>query len=140
MSTAADILEAIHVQFRARLEGIVGGILDYEPAAIQKAPLMYSLLDEVDQTVTGMARGRRYRFMHRLVVVWVDNRQAEATILRYVDAIPAAIDADPSLGGVLGSGIARIVDQRAGWVTIGGALYRVLDSFSDTLDKRRFGT
>ena len=49
--------------------------------------------------------------------------------------IPAAIEADPHLGGVLTAGYAEINEIEAAWVTIGGIEYRVLDFYSTVIEK-----
>lgn len=136
MSDARTILLAIHERFKT-LEGIKA-LLDYEPAVIEATPLIYSLLDESHRTQQQSLTTRRYRFLHRLVVQWVDNQSAEQTILRYTNLIPNAIDANPQLAGTITSGIAVINDQVTGFVTINKVLYRVLDSYSDVTIKGRF--
>lgn len=136
MTIARDILLGLHARFQT-LEGIKG-IFDYEPAAIEATPIIYSLLDESHRTQQQALTTRRYRFMHRLVVQWVDNPTAEQTILEYTDRIPAAVEVDPQLDGAITSGIAAIVDQITGFVVINKVIYRVLDSYSDVTVKGRF--
>jgi hypothetical protein len=78
---------------------------------------------------------RKFRILHRLLVPWQDNEQAEIQIMPFVDSIVDALDADPTLGGVITSGYAQITDIEALWVTIGGVEYRALDFYSLVIDK-----
>lgn len=135
MSEAQDILTGLHERLQT-LDGL-SPILDYEPASVEP-PMIYSLLDEVGRPMTGALVARRYRFLHRLVVLWIDNREAEQQLLSYANQIAAAIDADPYLGGRITSGGARIVDQQAGFTRINNVLYRILDSYSEVVVKGRY--
>jgi hypothetical protein len=109
--------------------------LDYEPTEIQQPPIIYSLLDAFERSQAGQVTVMRYRILHRLVIAWVHNERAEQQLASFVNAIPAAIDADPQLGGRIASGLARIADGQAVWVKIGGTTFRCLDCYSDVLTK-----
>ncbi|GAB4203609.1 MAG: hypothetical protein OHK0022_27940 [Roseiflexaceae bacterium] len=107
----------------------------YEPAAIDQPPIIYSLLDKFERSTSAGIVTMRYRILHRLCLAWQDNEQAEEQLADFVNAIPAAIDADPQLGGRIPSGLARIADAQAVWVRIGDATYRALDCYSDVVAK-----
>ena len=96
---------------------------------------MYSILDSVEVSKGGQVTTRRFRILHRLLVPWQDNEQAEVQIMPFVDSVVDAIDADPTLGGVLVKGLAQITDIEALWVTIAGVEYRALDFYSLVVDK-----
>lgn len=80
--------------------------------------------------------GMEHSFTTWLVIRWVDNAQAEMQLLTLLDAIPNAIDADPRLGNRLTGGLARVSTGQAGYATIGGVLYRVVNYTIEVLDKR----
>lgn len=131
--------DAILAGLHARLKTVTGlrAILDYEPESVQAAPFLYSLLDETARPLpAGQQQSVRYRYLHRVVIDWTDPAAAERLVRRYTDAIPNAIAADPTLGGVVTRGFASVVDQAAGFVVINKVLVRVLDSYSETLVKR----
>jgi hypothetical protein len=133
MSDYADIIDGLHAVF----DGVSGldVVLDYAPTAVHDTPLLYSILDSVEITRGGQMTTRKFRILHRLLVPWQDNEQAEIQIMPFVDSIVDALDADPTLGGVITSGYAQITDIEALWVTIGGVEYRALDFYSLVIDK-----
>jgi hypothetical protein len=120
-----------------RLQTLTGlkAVLDYVPKTIQTTPLAYSLLESVDIRQSGQVTTREYRILHRIVFVWQDNEGAELELIPYVDLAPAAVRADPHLGGRIVSGYAEIVRVEGGWVTIGNIEYRVLDCHSHVVVK-----
>lgn len=128
---------AIAAGLQVRLKTVPGlkAVLDYAPTSIQIAPLVYSILDSADFIQSGQVQAVRYRVMHRLCVRWQDNERAEQEITPLVDAIPAAIKADPYLGGALKSGGAAMVRIETAWVTIAGTEYRAVDFYTDILEK-----
>ena len=133
MSDYADIIDGLHDVFAA-VSGL-DVVLDYAPTAVHETPLMYSILDSVEVSKGGQVTTRRFRILHRLLVPWQDNEQAEVQIMPFVDSVVDAIDADPTLGGVLVKGLAQITDIEALWVTIAGVEYRALDFYSLVIDK-----
>jgi len=129
----ATVLTGMHVRF-ATVSGIAA-MLTYEPQTVQVSPLLYSVLDNVEITRSGQVRAYRYRILHRLLVPWQNNPQAELLLIPYVNSIPAAVDADPHLGTVLSSGIAEIERIDAVYVTFAGVVFRALDFYSNVLEK-----
>ncbi len=131
--TYGAIVEGLHERF----ETVAGirRIYDYEPATLQATPALYTVLERVERQQGGPLMVSRYRILHRLCLRWQDNEHAEEELIPYVNAIPDALDADPQLGGRITSGIARIAEAEAGFATINGTLYRVLDFYSDVVHK-----
>ena len=120
-----------------RLETLTGlkAVLEYVPTSVLTTPLAYSLLESVDIRQSGQVQTNEYRILHRIVFAWQDNEGAEIQLIPYVDSVPAAVKADPHLGGRIVSGYAEIDDIQGGWVTIGGTEYRVLDCHSHVIAK-----
>ena len=133
MSTYAAIVDGLHTAL-AGVSGI-NVVLDYAPTSVHETPLMYSLLDHIEISRGAQVTTRRFRILHRLLVPWQDNEQAEIQIEPFVDSVVDAIDADPTLGGVITSGLAQIEEVEALWVTIAGVEYRALDFYSLVIDK-----
>lgn len=132
----SEILEGLEERF-ATVAGIKA-ILRYEPRSFQTFPLLYSLLDSVSIETDGGVRVYHYRILHRLVLPWQDNEKCELDLIAFVNSIPAAVDADPQLGGRLTNGWAEISDIDADWIQTGagpGAItYRALDFYSDVTE------
>lgn len=129
------ISAALHTVLAA-VSGIAT-VIEYEPKSIQAYPTIYSLLDSfecVDRAGSPVKR-THYRTQHRLCLRWQDPAAAETDVRVYTDAIIAAIDADPRLGGALTNGIAVITGGDTGWQTIGGTECRVVDFYTDVLEK-----
>jgi len=124
----ADIVAGLHERFTT-VDGIAS-ILDYEPSSIQTTPTLYTLLDNVDITQRGQVKSTTYRLLHRLVFRWQDREQCEVEMMPFVDSLPAAVEADPHLGGRISSGLARIEHIDAVWVRIANVTYRALDARS----------
>jgi len=129
----ATVLEGLHERL-ATVDGPVD-VLAYAPTAIHDTPLIWSLLDNMEIKRSGQVKSKHYRILHRLVVRWQDNEQAEQEIIPYVDSIPEAVEADPHLGGRLVSGYAEITECQAGWITVAGVEYRNLDFYSTVIEK-----
>lgn len=107
-------------------------ILDYEPESAQDSPLIYSLLEDFERSGEGDVVEVSRRTLHRLCIAWGDNKEAERLLRVYVDAIPGAFDADPTLGGRVR--YAEITAGDAGFVTIDGTEYRSLDFYSEVIE------
>ncbi len=131
-----SVIEGLHERF-ATVIGLKV-LLVGEPTSVQDSPLLYSLVERVEREAQATKPGHTlmrvtYRTLHRLCLKWQDNPTAEAELLALADAIPAAIEADPKLGGRI-TGDAHLSGAEAGWVTIGGTTYRVLDFYSEVLE------
>lgn len=103
-----------------------------EPTAITVTPLLYAGYASADQVLRSQAPARNldgitHTFAVRLVFDFQDNSQAEMQLLTLADSVPAAINADPRLGGRLYGGVARANSVISGYATIAKKLYRVLD-------------
>lgn len=122
-----DVREAQHRHLRA-VPG-VRAVLTYEPRAVQVWPLIYTLLNEVPNGVTGQVEDRHYGMIHRLCVPWQDNERAEDVISALVDPIIDCLRraAWTRLDGLIPSGTLRIGTIRAGFLPIAGVIYRVVD-------------
>lgn len=129
----ATILAGLH----ARLETVAGlnAVLDYVPTAVHDPPIVYSLLQRVSITRSGQVRSTTYRILHRVVIRWQDNEQAEIEASPFVDSIPLAVEADPQLGGALISGYADISECESGFAEIGEVVYRILDFYATVVEK-----
>ena len=129
----ATILAGLHTRL-ATVAGL-NAVLDYVPTSVQDPPIIYSLLQRVKIAYAAQVRTATYRILHRVVIRWQDNEQAELEASPFVDAIPAAVHADPHLGGALTSGYAEISECESGFAEIGEATYRVLDFYSTVVEK-----
>ena len=127
----AAIVAGINARF-ATISGLT--VLDYEPTHVEP-PTIYTLLDGVAFNQQGQVKETRYRLLHRLCIRWQDNERAEQELMPYVTSIPAAVRADPRLGGAIVSGLAAIAEVQAVFVKIGAVTYRCLDFYSDVLVK-----
>ena len=125
------------------VRGVPGlhSVLDYEPIAFHEVPAVYLLLDSFSRTQAGQVTVMRYRVLCRVCIAWQDNEGAERELIPFVNSIPAAIDADPTLGGAITRGAAQVAEDAnaiAGFVRIGGTMYRSLDIYVDIIDKAAF--
>lgn len=109
--------------------GVLINLLKYEPSEIQHTPTIYTLLDGFERD-NGSAQmtGMHYRILHRLLIQWQDNEQAELELMPFVHSVPAAIDQDRLLGGIvnLGSG-ATIKSAQSGFIIFSDIKFRCLD-------------
>lgn len=126
----------------ARLSTVSGlnSVLGYEPTAINP-PMIYLLLESFTRGLSsGQLTAMEYRILCRLCIRWVDFEQAELELDPFVNGVPAAIDADPQLGGVLTQGLASVGDAKAVFVSIGGVVYRALDVTVSVLEKAPYAS
>lgn len=121
--------QGLEERFRA-VDGLTTILLG-EPSSVHAAPALYTALLRFTRATSGNVTTMHYFFMHRLVILWQDNPQAEMQLLNLTNAIPAAIDDDSRLGGRIVGGMAQIVTGDAGYTRIGDILYRILDFTSD---------
>lgn len=120
-----DIVNAL-VPVLAQVPGI-SVVLPYEPTALHDLPAVYLLLDTIQRQRQNFVINKTYVIMTRLCLPWQDNEMAEHELIPLVDAVADAIDLSPQLGGALTSGTAVCTSGLAGFVSIGGTLYRSLD-------------
>jgi hypothetical protein len=93
--------ETAEAALRTAIKGVtgVGAVVSGQPASVQHWPLVYMAFDGMSRTQHGQLTENRYRVLMRLCVPVQDNARVEAVIKPFVNRIPAAIDADPTLGG-----------------------------------------
>jgi hypothetical protein len=125
----AAVIEGLHERY-ATVDGIVL-FLDYEPRAVQNTPLIYSLLDNLRRAPAGNMVQETYRIRSTVCLPWGDPEAAEASVQAFTDAIPAAVDAAPRLGGRAKDAIIQEAD--AGWRTINQVEFRVVDFYAVVL-------
>ncbi|HPL30956.1 MAG TPA: hypothetical protein PLG21_23165 [Anaerolineae bacterium] len=129
----ATILAGLHTRL-ATVAGL-NAVLDYVPTAVHEPPIIYSFLERATVTRSGQIRTVTYRILHRVVIRWQDNEQAELEASPFVTSIPLAIEADPHLGGALTSGYAGVSECVSGFAEIGEVTYRILDFYSTVVEK-----
>jgi len=119
----------------ATVSGLV--VTGHFPKAIEP-PWLFVTLRHFDRDTSGQVTAMPYQVSARLYVQWQDNEQAELELDSFVNPIPATVDADPTLGGVLQAGIAEITMGDPGFEEISGILYRTLDFSVRILEKATF--
>src|SRR5437660_1224261 len=130
-----DIIDYLHASVFPLVAGLpqrdaddnIINLLKYEPRSIQTSPTLYTLLDAFQRNTSGQVTAMKFRLLHRICVQWQDNEESEAELLTFVHSVPAAIDANPTLGGLITMGVARISEGQSGFVIISGTKYRSLD-------------
>lgn len=106
-----------------------------EPSSVHEPPALYGALQDVTRTQAGQVTAMRYTFLLRLVIRWQERAEAEAELLSFINSIPAAVDADPLLGGRITMGLAKVTAGLAGFIELGGTTFRVCDFTADVLEK-----
>jgi hypothetical protein len=105
-------------------------VLDYEPAAIEVAPMAYVVLATFARDKVGGVVTMRYTVTVRVAVPWTDNEQAERDLIPLVNAVPNALEVDMTLGANAAAG-----DRRVSQVIAGAAQYRQFaNKFYRTMD------
>lgn len=125
------------------VEGLRGVTLG-EPTGDMDLPCLYIAYASFGHPLRNTPPGRNmtgtsHAFAARLVIQWVDNAQAEMQLITLVDRIPAAIDQDGHLSGILNSGIAYCDAGVTGFASIGSVLYRIVDYSITVLEKQPAG-
>lgn len=125
-----------------RLKTVQGltNIMLGEPTSIHETPALATVLARFERPMEGHPPSDNltamiYFFTHRLYIQWVDNPQAQAELLSFVNAIPYAISEDAKLALRLGQGMATIETGDAGFVDVGTTRYLILDFHSRVLEK-----
>lgn len=123
--SALTCYQGLEERFRT-VSGLHSVVLG-EPTGDLDLPGLYTAYIGFNRSQLGQITAMDHRFMHRLIIRWQDNAQAEMQLLTLLNAIPASVEADAQLGGRVPLGLARITDGDAGFATIGGVKYRVVD-------------
>ena len=136
--SALTCYQGIAAAFRG-VEGLRGLMLG-EPTGDMDLPCLYIAYASFERPLRNSppARnltGMRHIFAARLVIQWVDNSQAEMQLITLLDQIPAALDLDPHLSGLMHSGAAYCDTGVTGFASIGGVLYRIVDYQITVLEK-----
>lgn len=95
------------------------------PTSNQNPPLCYIEADSGERTQAGQLTSNTYRIIATVCVSRHDNTLAEKEIAKFIDALPDAVDADPTLGGAVN--LARVDAWRTGNRPIGEMDARVCD-------------
>ncbi len=127
------VLAGLTERFKT-VAGIVS-VLDYVPTAIHDTPTLFSMPDGGEIHRSGQVKAREYKSSHYLCFRWQDWEQATTELVPYIDSVPAAVEADPHLGGRLKSGYATIDEWEITWVTIGGVDYIAIRFYSTVIEK-----
>jgi hypothetical protein len=104
-------------------------VIEYEPLSAQSLPLLYSIFENYSRSVAGTVATTIYTTLHRLVLSRQDPQQSEATLRSLVDAIPRAVEENPTLGRRVSD--AQVRRGEGGYVTIGGVEFRSVDFHSE---------
>jgi hypothetical protein len=106
-------------------------VLDYEPLTVQDAPMLYLVATAGTRDSTVMPAIEVYQVNAVLVIRWQDNEGAEQEVIDLLPLCLAALDTDPTLGGVLGGGAAWIPSYSAGYQDVSGQVYRIIEFMVD---------
>lgn len=136
--SALTVYQGLEVVFKgvAGLRNVILG----EPSAAHDLPCLYTAFADFDRPLRGLPPAENltamtYHFTHRLMIRWQERPEAEEELLSFINSIPAALDADATLGGRLTRGNARISEGVSGFLALGGVTYRILDFTSEVLEK-----
>lgn len=127
--TADVVVEGLHERWAS-----IGmkRLLDHEPSVIQVTPILYTMLVDYEHSERGQVVTEVFTFMHRVVVDTSESKTAEPLVRKYVTTIPLAVEQDPQLGNRISRGISEIRKGEAGYVSINGTVYRIVDFYSRT--------
>lgn len=124
----ADVLAALKAAYES-VSGM-GPVLSYEPRSFQGFPCIFTVLERTEWRQMGMGGSQRlpvYSLTSTLVLPLQDDEESEGDAVALVDAVPAAVHADMTLGGVLDGGANCIVaDCEPEYIEANGVKYRAL--------------
>lgn len=137
--TAVTVYQGLVAAFR-EISGIQAILLG-DPTTIQVSPaliIVYGSFDVLSQS-SPPARNLNatsHEFGIRLAIKWgPENEQAEMQLLTLIGAIPAAIGADPRLGGRLPKGLAQISGAVTGYAEYSKDKFRIADYVCTVVEK-----
>lgn len=139
----SDVVAGLHERFAtvAALNHIQLG----EPKAVQTTPLLYTLFSNYERRRQGQITTMRYTSLHRICYNWSEPTTAEQALVDTLNAVPAAVDADPTLGGRLTGdgmnylgGIAEVIRADSGWAIVAGNKQRVVDIETLVIEKAAY--
>lgn len=138
--SAAACWTALQRKLKA-INGIKAVVLG-EPTSYQDAPLISVAYQELDRFLHNHPPARNltgdtHTFAVRLVIRWTDNTAAEEEVLRFVESIPNALDANPQLDSTITSGLATISSALTGFLVVGSTTYRIVEFTCQVIEKRR---
>lgn len=128
-----SILEGLNERF-ATVAGIKT-VLPYSPKSVQETPLLFSLPDVCETHRSGQVKANEYKTNHYLVFTWQDPERATQEMLPFLDSVPAAVEADPHLGGRLPNGYAEIDEWEITWLDIANVTYLAIRFQSTAIER-----
>lgn len=136
--SAVTVYQGLEECFR-RVAGPLSLILG-DPTTIQNPPCLITAYASLEETLQSNpparnVNGATHVFSHRLAIKWQDNPQAEMQLLTLIGSIPAAVRADPHLGGRLNKGMARITSGVCGYAEYSKETFRIVDYVCTVLEK-----
>lgn len=131
--TAIDLMKVIEGYHKAfqKHAGAKRAIVGEPPAG--EDMLLYTLFDDADFDEDLSNYTDTVRLIHRLLVAQQSGTVTETKVIKLVQSVPDAVRRDPTLGGKLPSGMARIISARGVFVTFGETVYRAVDFRSETV-------
>jgi hypothetical protein len=132
----ADIRTGIVRAFE-RVPGI-GPVSPYPFRGVPGNRSLYLTRSGFEIVPAGRVKARKWRFVARLVLYWQDPEQCEKDLDELGEAIIAAVNDDPYLGGALQAGMAEITEGDDGWFQTKNSetWYRFTDFEIEVLDKK----
>lgn len=138
MAIYEDIVNGLNTRFATVINS--RNVLAYEPDTVQEFPTISTIFYRFERLEKGTTIAFHYQMLHRLYVQRQDAKKSELNVMPYIVSIPAAVEADARLGGVLPRGQARIIRASGGYARMGGVVMRVVDFYSDVLYKKATDT
>jgi len=100
-----------------RTAGGLRAVLKGQPGTGHALPLAFLEADNGIRSIAGQLTVNTYRIRVSVLVAFQDNVLAEDALEPWINDLPAAIDADATLGGAVN--IAQVVDWTADYFDIG---------------------
>jgi hypothetical protein len=111
-------------------------VLNGFPTSPQNLPLCYIEAGSGERSQAGQLTANTYRIIATVCVSWQENALAEDQIAPFIDRVPDAIDADPTLGDAVN--LARVEAWRTDVRAIAETQCRVVDFTIWVRDKKTY--
>lgn len=108
------------------------------PLAAQNLPLCYLEASSGARNNVGQLVSNHYQVLAVVCVIWQDSMFAEDQIAPFINTLPAAIDANPTLGGAVS--LVQVISWRTDVRAIADVQVRAVEFTIDVLDKKPYHT
>lgn len=113
-------------------------VLEGQPGTVHNPPLIFLELGQGERATQGQQTRNLSRIEASVVIDRQGNTVAERDLMAYINSVPAAVDANPTLTGT--ANLARVAEWIPDYFTIGEKEHRRVRFIIEIIQKAQYGS